>query len=145
MLMMKSGVFRPTRLVSLRKLGEQHAQHGLDAFALAHAVPAMGTHVREAMQVILAVAREQQRIVEHAFQQRERVHLARDPHPAGVGDELPARCEDALTLKLEDLGFGVGPAGQGLGFSDVLVDGNGASGHEIGHYARRLAVGCGLR
>src|SRR5258708_29976555 len=31
MLMMKAGVFRPTRLVSLRKLGEQHARIALAA------------------------------------------------------------------------------------------------------------------
>ena len=91
--------------------------------------PAVRADVRKAVDLVLPVAREQERLVESAREQRERVYLSRDLDQVVVSCVLPGTREDALALEPKELRIGVHPRGQRLGDADVRVDLEGVSAH----------------
>jgi hypothetical protein len=66
------------------------------------------------------VARQDERLVEAALQQREWHDLPGDADLVGVADELPAACEHAVTNPLVPLRTAVDRGGQRFGPSDVF-------------------------
>ena len=67
--------------------------------------PAMRAHIRNAVDLVLLISREKERLIERAWQQREWVDLPRDLHEVVVSGVVPRAREDAVALKLEDLGI----------------------------------------
>ena len=67
--------------------------------------PAVGADVREAVDLVVAVAGQDQRLVEPAGEEREREHLPRDTHEVVMSGVLPGAREDALALELEERGI----------------------------------------
>jgi hypothetical protein len=84
--------------------------------------PAVGAHVREAVEAVLRISCEHERLVERARQEREREHLARDAHQIVVTRVLPRPREDALPLEPEQPGVRVHPRRQRRGDPDVRID-----------------------
>ena len=91
--------------------------------------PAVRADVRKAVDLVLPVAREQERLVESAREQRERVYLSRDLDQVVVSRVLPGTREDALALEPKELRIGVHARRQRLGDADVRVDLEGVSAH----------------
>src|SRR6185437_8384320 len=83
------------------------AQLLLVARALDDERAAMRAHVRNAMDLVLLIARQEKWLVERAGQQRERVDLPRDLHEIVVAGVVPRARKDAIALKPEDLGIGI--------------------------------------
>src|SRR5690348_10834587 len=52
-------------------------------------IAAMRADVREAVQPVLHVPREQERLVQAAFQQRQRMYLPRNLHLLDIAHEMP--------------------------------------------------------
>ena len=66
------------------------------ALALDQQVAAMGADVRQAVQPVVVVARQQQRLVEAAFEQGAGQDVAGRLEAVGVADDVPGAGEDAL-------------------------------------------------
>ena len=84
--------------------------------------PAMRAHVRDAVDLVLLISRQQKRLVERTREQRERMDLPRDLHQIVVTGVVPRAREEPIALKPEDLGIGVHARGQGSRHADVGVD-----------------------
>ena len=97
--------------------------------ALDHERPAMGADVREAVEAILAIAREQERLVQRSGQQREGEHLAGDADDVVVSGVLPRPREHLLPLERERLRIRVDTRRQRLGHPDVGIDLEPAGAH----------------
>jgi hypothetical protein len=69
--------------------------------------PAMGAHVRHAVDLVFQVSRQQEWLVESARQQCERMHLTGDLHEVVVTGVVPRAREETVALESEDLGVGV--------------------------------------
>ncbi len=85
------------------------AQHRLRAFVFADQIAAMRADVREAAQAIGAVARQEERLVEDALDERHRTGPARHAHAIRIRDELPAPREHPIGHPREQRRIGVGP------------------------------------
>src|SRR5207247_3696774 len=83
---------------------------------------AVRTHVREAADLVAQVARQDQRLIEGAGQERERVHLPRHLHEVVVGGVLPRAREHAVALRPEEVWIRVHPCRQGPGKANIRVD-----------------------
>ena len=87
----------------------------------------MGADVREGTERSGGVAREQERLVDAAFQERERQHGAGRGDALRAIDELPAAREHAFANALEGRGVAIEVGGQRARAADVLID-------HLGHF-----------
>lgn len=102
-------------------------------FAFYDECAAMRADIRHAAERGILVRRDHQRLVEAAFEKREREDMTRSFNTGGVGGELPASCEDTILLNLEVAGIRVDRTGQGGRDANVFVDldsGQGGLAHQ---------------
>ena len=92
----------------------------VNAGTLADQVAAVRADVGQAVQPVVRVAREEQRFLQHAFQEGCRPNLPGNLHLVGVADQLPTRGEDLLALLCEDRGVRVDTRRQGPGVANVV-------------------------
>src|SRR5438552_7630044 len=106
--------------------------------ALDYERPAVGADVREAVQLVVAVAGQDQRLVEPAREEREREHLPRDAHEIVMSGVLPRAREDPLALQLEQRGIRIHARWKRRRGADVGIDAERPVGHGGDAMARRL-------
>ena len=82
----------------------------------------MGADVRQAVDFVLLIPREKERLVERTGEQRERMDLPCDLHEVVVTRVLPRPRKDAIALEPEDLGIGVHASWKRSRDADVGVD-----------------------
>src|SRR5438445_5629246 len=81
------------------------------------------------MELVLLIARQEERLVERTRQERERMDLARDLHEVVGTDIVPRAREQTIALQPEDLGIGVDARRKRSRHADVGVDLEERIGH----------------
>ena len=73
---------------------------------------AMGANIRNAADFVVAIANQQQRFVERAFEEREGINLTGNANLFDVADQLPALCKNPLVgcfeyrvIRVEPIGW----------------------------------------
>ena len=84
--------------------------------------PAMRADVGKAMDLVLLIAREKERLVEGTGKQRERMDLPCDLDEVVVTGVVPRSREETVALQVEDLGIGVHPGRKRSRDADVRID-----------------------